>query len=551
MFDPYKAITSVLDEMEFEEWRTEGVEANLKEWRKNKAPLIELLRKHPQWNEEVHAIIMTAEIPKPTDKERAAMLLDACRNYANLHVKDGVYFSSSVFTNRDITEDMVEYANHKDPVFFDGIRAGAKTSRFLRNCFRRYGVDVDSADFMAFFGRYADEIATIREVNENIIISVNPGDYLSMSYGNSWASCHIINPCVAISKDGQHYNGCYRAGTISYMNDAPSLVLYSVHEMPETLTDLPTIRKYTRQMFHVNIKSKAFIQSRLYPLGGANYHHEAYRNIMMEVLATCFGVENNWNVSACADRDLFQTMPGSLHYPDYFHAESMSGVPNNIMTCVHKDTTIAPSSFAFRGVYIGNDAFCMGCGDDVNGADSMWCSYCNPDGQRCADCGNTGYELYYCEDTQDDRCEECSWVCEDCGRTFSNETEGFYVEGLGRVCPHCMEDHYSECDICGELVHNEDILEVDDRWLCNRCFDEHTFYCEHCDNYRLLGNRVVIDDEELCEVCAEDETEPCTDCGAIHLKENMVVIDGMWVCEECEERRTQEAEAEEEEEVCA
>lgn len=36
-----------------------GVMANLNAWARNKAPLLELLRNHPQWDEEAKAIVFT------------------------------------------------------------------------------------------------------------------------------------------------------------------------------------------------------------------------------------------------------------------------------------------------------------------------------------------------------------------------------------------------------------------------------------------------------------------------------------------------------------
>ena len=35
----------------------EGVAANLTAWRENKTPLVELLRRHPNWNEQELAIV--------------------------------------------------------------------------------------------------------------------------------------------------------------------------------------------------------------------------------------------------------------------------------------------------------------------------------------------------------------------------------------------------------------------------------------------------------------------------------------------------------------
>lgn len=66
------------------------------------------------------------------------------------------------------------------------------------------------------FAQYADLVSdTAREMN--FIISLNPLDYLTMSFGVSWVSCHNIR------------SGGWKGGCLSYMLDSTSIITFVVN----------------------------------------------------------------------------------------------------------------------------------------------------------------------------------------------------------------------------------------------------------------------------------------------------------------------------------
>jgi len=63
------------------------------------------------------------------------------------------------------------------------------------------------------FAVIADAVNPLKNT-QVAILSVNPCDFLKMSYGEGWDSCHHV---------GHH--GCYHAGTQSYIMDSSSMIL--------------------------------------------------------------------------------------------------------------------------------------------------------------------------------------------------------------------------------------------------------------------------------------------------------------------------------------
>lgn len=558
MFDmtaAYNICKSTLyDVMEVDNAAKDGIMANLGAWDKNKAPLIELLRKHPNWKEEACAVVIDASIPKPIDQDIASKYFNLCMTYASATLEKYAWISPAFFMKNKITED--DELCIKQAVMrtgydymiqaFDHVKAGMKTSRFVRGAFAKLGINVDSKEFLEVFAPYADCISAVKNEMQHVIISANPADFLTMSYGTNWASCHILNPSVACTFEGDSYSGCYKAGCLSYMNDGASIIVYALEELPEDLSALPMQRKLVRNMFHVNLKTSAIMQSRFYPYGKNDYRFDAFRSLVQSVFAICMGVPNHWKLSHGRNDEDFRTSSYSLHYPDYHYSDN--GINTSVPSCV--DETINASNMAF----IGNQAYCLSCGEDiVDEAECIFCDRCDDSrGVRCACCGERvdEIELYYCEDTGDYRCAECSWYCEDCDRNFSNNSDYEYLNGV-RICMGCLEcGDYVQCDDCGEWMHVDDAYYTEDG---EHCFCEYHYNrlpkCDICGNTYISDDLNDTEDGKVCDDCLSGFA-PCKHCGALRFEDNMVMADdGEMVCLSCLSSYNDEiAEQEEEEE---
>lgn len=162
------------------------------------------------------------------------------------------------------------------------------------------------------FAKFTDAIKPKSE-KKVLRISNNLNDFLTMSFGNGWASCHTIDK--ANIRNGHHsYSGQYCSGTLSYALDETSLVVY----IPADEEKWDKYTKEKRQMFFFG--EGKLIQSLLYPDGrdgGIIDYNTAFRKAVQDVFAECLGYTDNWiKVEGSADRyiDTYGT-----HYPDYNH----------------------------------------------------------------------------------------------------------------------------------------------------------------------------------------------------------------------------------------
>lgn len=163
------------------------------------------------------------------------------------------------------------------------LKEGTKMSRAFNKVCTYYGVDklhpktIDGKTVYPYnkvFAEYADMVSDLKRKMQ-FIISLNPLDYLTMSNGINWKSCHNI------------FDGCYKAGTISYMLDATSIITFVVQGINDDIHKIP---KVYRQMYHY--KDNLFVQSRLYPQGndGATDLYEKFRGFMIKEFSSLLRV---------------------------------------------------------------------------------------------------------------------------------------------------------------------------------------------------------------------------------------------------------------------
>lgn len=193
---------------------------------------------------------------------------------------------------------------------------GMKTSRAMNKVCKFYGLD-KTDDYNKLFAAYAD---TVSEKNQKmkVVISVNPYDYLTMSFGVNWASCHTIDKTNKRNM-ANSYSGMYCGGTMSYMLDGTSMIMYIVKEND----NVQTAGKIYRNMFHWN--GHNLLQGRIYPQGndGAVDLYSKFRGIVQKEFSAMLGLDRNkW---------IRNQNPGALniisngsHYQDYYHFSDCS-----------------------------------------------------------------------------------------------------------------------------------------------------------------------------------------------------------------------------------
>jgi len=384
--------------------------------------------------------------------------------------------------------------------------------------------------FNSMFCKYADAINPI-EYQMHTIISVNPIDYLTMSIGNSWTSCHGID----LDHEGDGYNACYCGGTLSYMLDSVSAVTYTVKNT-YTGRDFELEEKVNRQMIHY--KDGIMIQGRLYPQNcdyGCNDQYKVWREIEEATFAEALGMPNLWKYKKTNSVGEYVTSKG-VHYRDYTSYDTCGtcrisvddGVfrgdwedPNgeyDIMTIGHAGLDIY---FAGEQILEENTLTKRGRPDE----DFVFCSHC---GDRISRDDAIEYEgEYYCCD--------CIGFCNYFRRYIPyHMTEFTYVRGMGDVCEDALTELMKRGEVkCDDYTGYYYLVSIypggydeDGNWHSNNTLRTYFVIPEGGDKYIRKGNAVEYEGKwyrlEDCITCSEcgqifpkvfdNERHICLDC---------------------------------------
>lgn len=421
-------------------------------------------------------------------------------------------YNTLISTEQILTDEEVVNLNKCIPQL--KVNRGMKRSRVVNKIAIISEISKNS-EYNSRFAQYADAINPLK-ITRHTVISVNPIDYLTMSFGNSWASCHTIDK---ENRRGmpQSYEGCYSSGTISYMLDQPSIVYYTIdHHYDGNYFELEP--KINRCMFHYH--DGALVQGRVYPQcnDGENGIYKTIREIAQKTMADLLDVANLWycrkGTSACCE----YIHSNGTHYHDYEHFSNcnISFIKNGDgyrtdaerMTVGHQPIS----------VYSGNYHWCE---TNIMGDDDDECC--------CADCGeyydrDDMYYIdgeWYCEDC----CFYCEYHCEWETRGWNDENY-HYVEHYGDVCYDALENsgYFFYCDDCERWFRGDGNTVMGSSYeytVCDNCFDDYVWVSNREEYYHC--NDVVY-----CESCGEyyleedSEHGECPNCGVI-VEENVAI----------------------------
>lgn len=378
------------------------------------------------------------------------------------------------------------------------------------------------------FAQFADAINPLK-IEYPIYISLNPIDYLLMSNGHSWTSCHDIRT--------HGDEGCFSSGTISYMFDRPTFIVYAL-----TPGDNPEDPEFEKKVYRqvCGYDGGTLMLSRLYPSGNdGNYSlYDNIRKLLQSVIATCENWNNIWvNKGRTMNNDLIRTVDGSTHYPDYEYDYYTH-------VCILKDFAIEPTT-----LYIGAEPICVSCGYSHSYSDSIMCSECSS-AYYCADCGRRIDEDDVCWMNGEPYCSDCVTYCEHCG-CYEFNNYATYIEDFGYVCEYCRTNsgEYAMCYDCGRYYRVDDMYVVDGEAFCDRCVDDRggVIECGCCGDYTWNDNAIEAPDGNMyCEYCFNCNFKTCELCGAIYDRDEMmqtITDDGIrhWYCTGCLEEESEVA----------
>lgn len=398
-----------------------GIMANLNAWAKNKTSLLELLRRHPQWNEDAKAIVFTFDEGRGIEHDVVDEIAFTMEDLAAEQIKEEQCLEDFRISLRTAVS---EYSSTLSEQALETVRSrggikcatGQKTSRIIGKLCRKFGVDGHNR-YNAVFAQLSDALNPLLML-KTALLSLHPCDFLEMSNkDNTWTSCHNLE------------SGGYQAGALSYMTDDVSMIFFTVDPGPtDHFYRLP---RRSRQMFF--FKEGSLFQSRLYP-SDLSESMDLYRSIVQKAIAACLGVPNRWilkkkreDINGCCTSG-----EGSRQYPDYNYYGNVS---------------VLKSVGTLSNFVVGKPSLCVCCGHPYK----------------------QGHLKCSCEDTV---------VCKECGQTVSMRnarfTEGAYY------CNSCLHI----CAVCGAMIQSTMYPAYDRRGrlveICEFCYQQSMEPCAAC-----------------------------------------------------------------------
>jgi len=417
-------------------------------------------------------------------------------------VSEQIYYYRSHIADEEFASKINHYIPEIKAV------AGQKVSRIVNKICKFIGIDKET-DYNREFAKYSDAINPL-SIKRHTILSCHPVDYLTMSFGNSWASCHTIDKN---NKRGMpdNYSGCYSSGTLSYMLDESSFVYYTV-DKDYNGNEYELQNKINRNMFHMG--EDKLIQARVYPQAtdGETGIYTQIREIAQKVIADCLEVPNMWINSKGTDacRRVIDTY--GTHYKDYTNFSDC-----NVSYLKYDEDNTYKNMEVIK---VGHDPICPNCGERHTEESTIECDDCYSDEKRCVSCGNhyDAEDMHYIDG--DWYCEDCCFYCQYHGEwEIGNEEDYTYIEDYGRVCEDALDsDDFYQCEECGywyrENYRNAIVAEDGTHFCGQRCVERSNY------TYTHDGSLYPSDEVYFCEHCERDvhrdewnhDLECCTDC---------------------------------------
>jgi formylmethanofuran dehydrogenase subunit E len=285
------------------------------------------------------------------------------------------------------------------------------------------------------------------------------------------------------------YEGMYSSGTMSYMLDPSSMVLYTVDASYEG-SEFWSQPKINRQMFHWG--EEKLVQGRLYPQDNDNCAggYTPYRNIVQEIVSSIFNFPNLWVVTKGIGSAGKYINTYGTHYRDY----------HNYDNCSLSRPKGSENENYFQ---VGADPICIECGERHETEDNINC--CIGNGYYCENCGEWVDEEDAIEINGCYYCRECVEYCERCDTYHRGES--YYIDGEDRyVCEYCAENYYIYCDECGKYVNRYDVTYVPsvDMDVCDECLSKYYERCDKCGELYYSHDLSEHDGKHYCDECYEE-----------------------------------------------
>lgn len=493
-----------------------GILRNLEVWEHNKASLMEMFAKHSNWDAEKKCIILPYEYEIPINREHAknaycsmiVQFLSHISPECNVFLEK-LYKALGACGDQTITQEFIDrletetYLNKEmKPV------VGMKTSRYVQRVLMHL-VDLNGAvrpitefidNYEVHFAKLSDAL-TVRKMHTNLVMSVNFGDFMTMSNGNSWSSCHFINSHGIFHENAEtSYHGMYKQGCLSYALDEVSFIFYAINTIKK---DVPLYMqpKNKRMVCQYTPGKGILVTGKLYP-DNDKTEIARFRQIIQGVIAQCDGLVDKWKFSWNVTKinSFVDTVDGASHYTDYTYENQRPSISFN------QDFDVD------HILRIGHASYCVCCGDilDEEEHSFLQCSRHRYD-NHCHACGA---EIENPDDMHilngRTYCANCCFYCDECGvhHPIREGRRDIVINGVNHtICDYAFDTRVSTCDECGQFLWNSQLIydEPNDRYLCNHCYTVGlgSYTCVPQESYNV-GDIVMIRDNlpNMVEGCA-------------------------------------------------
>lgn len=346
-------------------------------------------------------------------------------------------------------------------------------------------------------------IQSIKESTGDVVVSLSPLDYITMSETNSWSSCHAME-------------GCHCAGGLSYMTDSATAIAYRPSVTRFTRFDVSLQHKTWRQVVHIYPKTKIALYGRHYPNADPSIA-KLVRKMINDLFTKHYDLPDKWVLK--------RGIPMNLEYSGLIYGETHDTGVMTHRRGIEYRYRMVENSDGTSGIrvdenyYVGSEFPCAICGGEVTDCGSIFC---------CETHASKGFQ------------------CDCCGERYSYDEERHEI-GDDTVCQSCYDEYYFYCRFCCETYHNDNGMYVDSReeMVCDGCIDDLFFKCDACDEYyhEDCGCVETQDDSRYCESCGDYHVINCAECGDNIRRDMTYEVGDESYCKSCYCALTTESEA--------
>ena len=361
----------------------------------------------------------------------------------NYSLRD-LFIISRLFLHSNFDDGYISSLNKIDPYHCESfkctIKNGMKTIKTITKVLQ--ATHYPNIEKFEKWKNTVNKISAIQEAKTNLVISIHPLDYMTMSDNNcGWRSCMSWKN-----------EGCYRAGTLEMMNSNVAVIAYLESFSPFTINlsenEIYNLsNKSWRSLFYVH---KDFILSgKSYPYGNDNLTLEILKHISNLVKENL-----NWNYQFKNQKYL--------------------------------DTQYIKNNFWLRDSFDTNY--------DKKKKHHSILVYTNGMYNDIVEDPTTNYYCYrnYVNNSKK-ICLSGPATCICCGEIIRNPRDIYDYEELGRilVCDTCYR--HRKCKVCGKTKY--EILKFHDFTFCSKECAKDLIYFPDCDN--ILSKENLISEKKI------------------------------------------------------